>query len=291
MSIFTKSFRQTFQKKNWSWLGGFSGVVTVVAFLQQIVPLEWWQVVLVMLCSLAAIAILFYLFFFLRNAYSWIHDFTVNSIWGEIITVLAEVYAMIHELERKQEVTEDDIAKVLGGFCNKVKKLFDKKTNSKCCVSIKVPISNYSETGQWMNIVVKNIARDQEHISERDTQEYKDTNHDISGNTAYVHIISLVIRQSTKPNIYLDNDVHANPNYDTTSNRNTIPYKSELVVPILPIRYRKLDEVWFGGFLCIDSSKQGSFDAEHYDVPMTIGLADGLYSIMQKLLSLQDKNQ
>lgn len=141
-----------------------------------------------------------------------------------------------------------------------------------------------------MNIEVKNIARDQEHISERDTQDYKDASHDISGNTAYVHILSLVIKQSSKPNIYLDNDVQANPNYDTTSNRKVIPYKSELVVPILPTRYKKLDDVWFCGFLCIDSDKKNSFDATHYDVPMTIGLADGLYSIMQKLLSLKEQN-
>lgn len=290
MSIFTKSFHQTFQKKNWTWLGGFSGIVTVGAFVQQNVELEWWQVLSVMIGSLAAIALLFYLFYFFRNAYGWIHNVTVESIWGESVTVLAEVYAMIHEVERMDTVTENDIAKVLGSFCNKVKQLFDKKTNSKCCVSIKVPISNYSETGQWMNIEVKNIARDQEHISERDTQDYKDTNHDISGNTAYVHILSLIIKQSSKPNIYLDNDVQANPNYDTTSNRNAIPYNSELVVPIIPTRYKKLDDVWFGGFLCIDSNKKNSFDAIRYDVPMTIGLADGLYSIMQKLLSLNEKN-
>lgn len=288
MSIFIKSFHESFQKKNWRWLGGFSGIVTIGSFVQQNVTLEWWEVLLVMITSLVAIATLFYLFYFLRNAYGWIHNVTVESIWGEIITVLAEVYAMIHEVERKEKVTENDIAKVLGGFCNKVKKLFDKKTNSKCCVSIKVPISNYSASGQWMNIQVKNIARDQDHISERDTQEYKDAHHDISGNTAYVHILSLVIKQSSKPNIYLDNDVHANPNYDTTSNRKEIPYKSELVVPILPTKYKKLEDVWFGGFLCIDSEKKNSFDANRYDVPMTIGLADGLYSIMQKLLSLNE---
>ena len=137
MSISIKSFHQTFQKKNWTWLGGFSGLVTVGAFVQQNVELKWWEVLFVMFVSLVSIALVFYLFYFLRNAYGWIHDVTVESIWGETVTVLAEVYAMIHEVERMDKVTENDIAKVLGGFCGKVKRLFDKKTNSKCCVSIK----------------------------------------------------------------------------------------------------------------------------------------------------------
>lgn len=290
MSIFRRSLNQTFQKKNWGWLGGVSGVVTIASFIQYNAQLGCWKILLVLVGSLAAIAILFYLFYFFRNAYGWIHNTTVESIWGEIITVLAEVYAMIHEIERKQDVKEGDIARVLGGFCDKVKKLFDKKTNSRCCVSIKVPISNYSESGEWLSIVVKNVARDQDHISERDTQEYKDTKHDIIGNTAYNHIISLVIKQSSKPHVYLENDVHAIKNYDTTSNRPMVPYKSELVVPILPTRYKKLEDVWFGGFLCIDSDKKESFDRKHYDIPMTIGLADGLYSIMRRLIELRNNS-
>lgn len=183
----------------------------------------------------------------------------VESIWGEIVKVLAEVYAYIHEIERKPELTDNDIAGVLSFFCNKVKELFDKKTGSDCCVSIKVPISHYSDSGEWQ-----------------------------LGNTAYSYVISMIIKESSKPRVYLDNNVQSNANYLTTSGRTEVPYKSELVVPIIPSRYRQLSEVYFGGFLCVDSDKKDSFDPKHYDVPMIVGLADGLYVIMQRLIELQN---
>ncbi len=292
MSIFSRAFKQTFHDQRWGIpvvIGAISSIVTIAAFIQQNdYSIKWWVALLIVIGAIVAWELTVFLWYVCKNAYARIHDLHVESVWGDIVVVLADVYAMIHQLERKDGVTDSDIAKVLGEFCNKVKTVFDKKTKSNCCVSIKVPISNYSSSGQWLNIVVKNIARDQAHISERDTQEYKEASHDISGNTAYVHILSLVIKQSSKKHYYLQNDVHSDTNYDTTSKRDVIPYKSEMVVPILPTLYKKLDEVSFGGFLCIDSNKKDAFDANRYDIPMTIGLADGLYALMQKLITIQN---
>lgn len=291
MSIFLKSFLDTIKKKNWYWIGGVPGVLTAISCLQSFVKLTWWQNLLVLGCTFAAIFILFYGYYFLRNAYGWIHNVTVESIWGEVVKVLADVYAQIHEIEREETITEKDVADVLGTFCNKVKQLFDKKTNSDCCVSIKLPISHYSDSGEWQSIQVRNVSRDQKHISDRDTQDYKNSNHDIIGNTAYSYVISMVVKDSSKPKVYLENNVKDVANYLTTSCRQTIPYESELVVPIIPSRYKKISDIYFGGFLCVDSNKRNAFDAEHYDIPMTVGLADGLYSIMLKLLELNKNKQ
>ena len=291
MSIFSKSFLDTIKKKNWYWIGSVPGVLTAISCLQSFVELEWWQNLLVLGCTFAAIFILFYCYYFLRNAYGWIHNVTVESIWGEVVKVLADVYAQIHEIERKETITEKDVADVLCTFCNKVKQLFDKKTNSDCCVSIKLPISHYSDSGEWQSIQVRNVSRDQKHISDRDTQDYKNTNHDIIGNTAYSYVISMVVKESSNPKVYLENNVKDIANYLTTSCRQAIPYESELVVPIIPSRYKKISDIYFGGFLCVDSNKRNAFDADHYDIPMTVGLADGLYSIMLKLLELNKSEQ
>ena len=291
MSIFSKSFLDTIKKKNWYWIGSVPGVLTAISCLQSFVELEWWQNLLVLGCTFAAIFILFYCYYFLRNAYGWIHNVTVESIWGEVVKVLADVYAQIHEIERKETITEKDVADDLGTFCNKVKQLFDKKTNSDCCVSIKLPISHYSDSGEWQSIQVRNVSRDQKHISDRDTQDYKNTNHDIIGNTAYSYVISMVVKESSNPKVYLENNVKDIANYLTTSCRQAIPYESELVVPIIPSRYKKISDIYFGGFLCVDSNKRNAFDADHYDIPMTVGLADGLYSIMLKLLELNKSEQ
>ena len=266
--------------------------MTILSYIQTFVRLEWWQNLLFLGGgALAALFVVFYMVYFSKNAYGWIHNMRVDSIWGEIIKVLAEVYAHIHQIERKETITEQDVADVLSTFCNKVKQLFDKKTNSNCCVSIKVPISHYSDSGEWQSIQVKNVSRDQKHISDRDTPEYKNANHDIIGNTAYSYVVSMVLKETSKPKVYLENDVKSVMNYLSSSGRETIPYESELVVPIIPSCYKKLNEIYFGGFLCVDSDKKDVFDAEHYDIPMTVGLADGLYSIMLKLIEINNQNK
>lgn len=298
MTIFSESFKQASQNKNWGWFVILSAVVTYLSYIQQQFDTTWWKTVLIFIGALLSVAILFYAWFFISNAVKRWKAYRVESMWGETIKDLAQAYSEIHQLERMAPtISEKNIAISLQEFCNKVKKIFDRKTKSNCCVSIKVPVSNYSFNGEWKSIQVKNVARDKKHIRERDTDKYKIANHDIIGNTAYSRIISLVLKESRKPRIYLNNDVdpEKDPNYATTSpedeERKAVPYKSELVVPILPTKYRSLKEVSFGGFLCIDSDEKGSFDADHYDVAMTQGLADGLYVLMLKLLELQKKEE
>lgn len=141
---------------------------------------------------------------------------------------------------------------------------------------------------------VKNIARDQKHLSMRETVDYQNVNHDVISNTAYSRVVALVVKESSKPRVYLNNNVQKDSNYATTSSsckdREAIPYKSELVVPVIPSDYDNLSDIKFGGFLCIDSDKENSFDPKRYDIPMTQGLADGLYALIQKLIAKRDLN-
>lgn len=41
---------------------------------------------------------------------------------------------------------------------------------------------------------VKNIARDQKHLSMRETADYKNTNYDVISNTAYSRVVALVVK-------------------------------------------------------------------------------------------------
>lgn len=218
----------------------------------------------------------------IKTFFYWIHNIYVDSIWGQTIVDLANIYALIHKLERNDNATEDDVAFVLSEFCAKVKEIFDRKTKSNCCVSIKVPQSNYSESGQWISMQVKNIARDQQHLTERDTPEYNKMEHNIIGNTAYSTIVSLVLN-SKKKKFYLKNNVQEDESYLSTSPY--IYYKSELVVPIIPTDYDNINDIEFLGFLCIDSDRKNSFDKDRYDISMTRGIADSLYSLINKLIT------
>lgn len=293
MGLVKSSLRQSVSIRVWEWTGGLSGLASILSYSQSFFPQKpLWLHIIVFVAFCLLLVFLVFIYFLLVNTIKWIHNIYVDSIWGETIVDLANAYAAIHKLDRKEDVTEKAIAQTLGHFCDAVKKIFDRKTHSNCSVSIKVPISNYTESGQWVSMCVKNIARDQKHLSMRETVDYQNTKHDVISNTAYSRVVSLVVKESSKPRVYLNNKVKEDPNYATTSSfckdREAIPYKSELVVPVIPSDYERLSDIKFGGFLCIDSDVENSFDPKRYDIPMTQGLADGLYMLIQKLIAKRE---
>ena len=297
--IFSEIFKQTFQAKNWKWILSVVLVLSVITgvygILKDLFNLDFIRCGLIIIAIFIVVVIVLMMWYLLKHIIKKIHDSKVDSIWGEAIIDLAEAYSIIHEIEQKDVITEQEISSVLSKFCNKIKEIYDRTTKSNSSVSIKVPISNYTNRGHWESMQVKNIARDQKHLNERETPDYKQANHDIIGNTAYSRIVSLVIKESSKDKVYLNNNIDSsvNSNYATTSSickdREAVPYKSELVVPIIPTKYNSLKEIYFGGFLCIDSDKPNSFDHKRYYIHMTRGLADGLYSLMVKLVALSNQ--
>lgn len=309
MRIITHALVKTFDRENWKWIGGIPGVVTIIGAIQPNLSLlktslfSWIPFIgidplldscILFFCTLIIWALVCSLYYLTEFLLSWMHNVYVDSVWANTIVDLATAYSCIHELEHQGiHVTEEKIAVALSQFCNQVKTIFDRKTHSDCCVSIKVPIANYNATDKWETIHVKNIARDQEHLAERDTAGYKLAHHTIIGNTAFSKIIALIMGNRRTHNVYLNNDLDKDPNYQTTSiidgERNVVPYKSELVVPIIPSKYENLNNIKFGGFLCIDSNKKNVFDGERYDIPMTKGLADGLYSLTQTLIQIREQ--
>lgn len=177
-------------------------------------------------------------------------------------------------------------ASTLAEICNRLREIFDKLTDSRCCVSIKLiesdtDIIEEMTISQIMNLSVKSIARDNNHYS-RDTRTYQNTVHYIRDNTAYSTIVSKLTK---KVAFYLNNDVNIENSYCTSSpytdeNGESInpPYKSELVFPIM--KDKSNNKYTFIGFLCIDSEKENSF--KKYDVGFEIAsmYAENLYWII-----------
>ena len=58
-----------------------------------------------------------------------------------------------------------------------------------------------------------------------------------------------------------------------------LPYSSELVYPIVPIKGNETNQKDLKGFICIDCNKPNKFDESRYDIPMVQGVADGIYDI------------
>lgn len=171
---------------------------------------------------------------------------------------------------------------VLVDICNSLREIVYRITNSHCCVSIKV-IEGDSDIFQAMSVrdieglKVRNLARDSDHGS-RDSEEYKKADHFIRENTAYSTIIG---RLRKKKWYYINNDVNPNNGYDTTSPYNDdVPYKSELVLPIMKVS--DSNHYYFVGFLCIDCETKDAFHTDDVIVNISLMTADSLYTILTK---------
>lgn len=149
MGLLTRTLKQCVSFNIWKWIGILSGIASLLSYSQSFFPQEqWWLHIITFVIFCIVLISLVYIYNLAANIIKWIHNIYVDSIWGETIVDLANAYTTIHKLDRKDDVTEQAIAQTLGHFCNVVKKIFDRKTKSDCCVSIKVPISNYAENGQ-----------------------------------------------------------------------------------------------------------------------------------------------
>lgn len=175
-------------------------------------------------------------------------------------------------------------------ICNKLRDIFDKLTNTRCCVSVKLIEGNDSgsftmKVDEIINHKVHNIARDNNHLS-RDTEAYHNANHYIRANTAFSTIVGTLDKKPQR--YYLNNNVDSSNSYETSSpypdgenGLTDIPYKSELVLPIMD----KIDQesYVFIGFLCIDSETESAFDKDSPSLEIASMVTNSLFWILQKL--------
>ena len=177
-------------------------------------------------------------------------------------------------------------------MCDNLKKLFDKKTKANCSISIKVPQSGTVRADDS----VENLCRDTKHSATRDTQKYTEANHTIIGNTAYTKVLNSVQQRDENNFHYINNNISNTPDYQNTSrglrsddnNADDLPYKSELVYPIIPIQRKKDDDndyrIW--GFICVDCDAINGFDSK-YDKAIIEGVADGVHDILMARYSFK----
>lgn len=260
--------------------GSFGSSVTIFTLGFSVFKLPLLQSVglgFVLLILLFSFRFAYYL---CKDLVYYIHNTYVDSIWGMAIIELKDAYANMHYLRKQEQITDDDFMIALVTFCETLKSIFDRKTKGNCCVSIKVPAGIFTSLQTWE---LCNLCRDRAH-SCRDTKDYENMNHTIIGNTPYTVIINRLLdtRRKFKP-YYLNNDIENTKDYMNTSERlysNGLPYKSELVYAILPIKNDEEHRYDLAGFLCIDCDKKNVFDEKRYDIPMVEGIVDGIYDII-----------
>lgn len=283
--MFKRSFKQAIKGNIWRFLlgsGSFGAIMTIFQagknfFSMGIEKSIFWASIFIL-----AIFLIRFIYFIGMNIIIFIHNTYVDSIWGEAIIDLKDAYSEIHHLRKNENFNDVEFMNAMIIFCDTLKKIFDRKTKANCCVSIKVPIV---ESDKLETIELRNLCRDTYHKG-RDTEQYMTTKHTIIGNTPYRVIVNKILKKSPKNLAYVNNDIENTKDYDNTSkecnDKGILPYKSELVFPIIPIKNDDTKSSKMCGFICIDCDKKGKFDEERYDVPMVEGIADGIYDVIMK---------
>lgn len=215
-----------------------------------------------------------------------------QCIWGKAIKSLQEAYAHIHFMNKEEHLSDEAFMEGMISFCDTLQVFYERKTEAKCCVSIKVPIKradlNNEDDLSCLSFV--NLCRDSHHPS-RDNDAYRKASHTVSRNTAYHAVISNILKDyrnnspGKKSMGYVNNKVTQDTNYKTSSpyDNGLIPYQSEMVFPLLPIKASDKSRYVLVGFICVDCDKPDKFEESRaYEIPMMEGIGDGLYDFLYK---------
>jgi hypothetical protein len=288
--LFLKTLKDTFSGKLWKWLIGSAGsLFGILLFGKNFFYQSLSISIYIGISILIGLLILRFFLFFIVNVIQLVHFYYHESVYGDAIIFLRDSFSKIHSLRKKDEINDNDFTETMVILCNNLSSLFEKKTKSKCSVSIKVPTKGIIDEQSS----VKNLYRDSFATKTRDTELYKKTNHTIIGNTPYQKIVNNILKGNKEKLHYLNNDINSNADYENTSREvyqnSALPYLSELVYPILPFTWdKKTNNYNCIGFICIDCDKKNSFD-DKYDIGIISGVADGIYDIITLRNSLKEK--
>lgn len=278
-----KSFHQAIKGRIWQYLLGSIGTAIAVLLIgKNFFCMPTSKSVIWGVSSLIVLFVCRFLYFLLINTIIYIHNVYVDSIWGKAIVDLKDAYSEIHFIRKKEHFTDIEFMGAMIVFCDTLKNIFDRKTKANCCVSIKVPTT---DDDRLETLEMRNLCRDTHH-KDRDTNQYSSIKHSIIGNTPYRKIVTKLLKGNQKHLAYINNNIENSSDYDNTSREcyenGILPYKSELVYPIVPIKGNNTNSLKLKGFICIDCNQKNKFDEDRYDIPMVQGIADGIYDLFAK---------
>ena len=285
------SFTKAFKWNVWKWLltssiGAFSGTLK---FGERFFDLDLERSVKYAVIVLIGLFFLRFTLIFIKESFKYFHETYRNSVFGEAIIILKDSFANTHAYRKNPGHDDTEFMRIMMTFCNNLRDIYNKITDGECSVSIKVPKYDPNVTE---HTVLMNLTRDVKHNG-RDTQQYSDTKHTLIGNTAFTYCFNKVMT-NTKEKHYVNNNINETDNYESTSKdcheNGILPYNSELVIPIVPIKSDKLENNDCHGFLCIDCVKKGAFKSK-YEIALLEGVADGIYDLISERNNFNTKKQ
>ena len=260
------------------FLGSGGSLIAILLFYKNIFNKSVGESVLLVVFIFVCIFIARFLFFLFNNCAHYIHNAYVDSIWGNAIDILKDLYGHIHFLTRKDFGNEEFMI-IISQVCDTIGHLMSSIIDCKCAVSIIVRIVSEDDL---LSMKFKLLSYDKAHDYRLKGQEGAGT-FSVAGNTAFSRIVNMILSSNPRP-FYINNNVHTSKDYDNTRKciyeGDVLPYKSELVFPIIPLKSSgKKNELF--GFIWIECEKENAFKEDSYSISMMQGIADGIVDVFR----------
>lgn len=227
-----------------------------------------------------------------------VHD----SLYGEASLLLKDAFARIHQLRKLDPITHKNFMDTMITMCEQIRKIFEYKTEKQYSVAIKVSDNETSRQKRYEDYKLTVLYTDKRSKKQRKNLNGCDIN--LSENSCFEYMVE---EGEPNPFYYVNNDVVTDLSYRSSASkifesssdiRNleerkekwSLPYKSELVVPICPLRIMDMEserKKYVIGFICIDCNDTDGFN-EKYDTGIMQGVADGIYDILSLLIESRD---
>ena len=217
-------------------------------------------------------------------------------------------FSYLHSLRRIDNPSIKDILPDLVKLCDAVSHAFSKIYGCKIGVCIKF-IVNDNDRPRCETLVRDSNSNSQSRKS--GTQD--ETKHWIDANSDFQFIYDNFNDDNVQTSYYLEQHLPNCHDYKNTRlkynwNPKTywpflaryarkwnwpLPYRSTLIVPIVPLLANEQSQDAIRGFLCVDSASEGIFN-KYYDVDIMKGVADGIYNqidLINKLAKQEAKGE
>jgi hypothetical protein len=224
-----------------------------------------------------------------------------NSKYGEALNTITSGFANIHDLHRytSAQLVSEMIKQRLKEMCTNISYGLTIITGYKvsCCIKIMSPAKE-------KDYLLSTLCRDSHDGVTRSRPDFK-IEHFLNQNSDFKTLLNDL--RTGKSRFFVSNKLNWLRDYENSSfdpyggkpNRGgnwffdlflvakqtiwwPLPYKSTIIVPIIPVNYKPTDEIL--GFLCVDSPNMFVFK-RYYDVDLLVGLADGIYNTVNLIHS------
>lgn len=277
-----------------SLIGGFASIVAFGIYFAPRLNSQGWIGVF----FLGTIAL-----FFLGYNYYLISKYRKKVRYADIHEELNMGFASLHSIDRMNSESISQIGQHLIDLCDSISNAFSKVNGNHIGACVKF-LTIDGDRPRALTLV-----RDRKSSTKnRKTGRTDKTKHWIDSNSDFDFIYSNFDNENIDTTYYLATKLPCKSDYRNSRLKDwppktklfllnnvlrqklwPLPYKSTLVVPIVPLFANEQEQAAIRGFLCIDSSKNVAF-TKTIDVEILKGISDALYNKIDKLHELLEIN-